>query len=168
MKKLVIVLLVVGSFWACKEQGPVRYTSTSSEIDHAKALIKDYEDGNWESWMTHYADTAKVFHNSIEAISPAELAENFKVTLADVASYEFNKDDQFTEMILDDKGETWVYFWGTWEGTMNGNDQKLVTPVHVAWNFVDNKIVKEYAYYDQAPRLLMMQEMEAGAMTVEE
>jgi hypothetical protein len=69
---LVITLLL---FTACQEQTK-RYTQTSPEIDHLKAAIADYEAGNWEGYMSHYADTAKIYHNTeSKPISPKESAD---------------------------------------------------------------------------------------------
>ncbi len=168
MKRIVIALLVVGFFWACKEQGPARYTVTSAEIDQAKALITEYENGDWEAWMSHYADTAKVYHNSNNAATAAEALDVHKGALTNVSAYEFTDDDQFIEMIIDDKGEKWVYFWGTWVGTLSANGSKVELPVHLAMQFVDNKIVKEYGYWDNMPMRDALSALEAATMTEEE
>jgi hypothetical protein len=71
-------------------------------------------------------------------------------------------------MILDDKGETWVYFWGTWEGTLSANGEKIELPVHLAMQFMDNKIVKEHGYWDNMPMREALSALEAAAMTEEE
>ena len=168
MKKIVIALLVVGFFWACKEQGPARYTVTSAEIDQAKALLSEYEKGDWEAWMSHYADTAKVYHNSTTAVTAEEALDAHKGAIANVSAYSFPKDDQFTEMIIDDEGDKWVYFWGTWEGTLSANGEKIELPVHLAMQFVDNKIVEEFGYWDNFPIRESLRELAAAAMTNEE
>jgi len=168
MKRIVIALLVVGFFWACKEQGPARYTVTSVEIDEAKALLSEYEKGDWEAWMTHYADTAKVYHNSNTAVTAAEALDAHKGALTNVSAYDFADEGQFTEMIIDDKGEKWVYFWGTWEGTLSANGEKMELPVHLAMQFVDNKIVEEYGFWDNSPMTEAIRALEAAAMTDEE
>ncbi|MBT8264117.1 MAG: nuclear transport factor 2 family protein [Eudoraea sp.] len=168
MKRIVIVLMAVGFFWACKDQGPVRYTVTSAEIDQSKALIAEYEKGDWEAWMSHYADTAKVYHNSNTAATAAEALEVHKGALTNVSDYGFSDEDQYVEMIIDDKGETWVYFWGTWEGTLSANGNKMELPVHLAMQFVDNKIVKEHGYWDNMPMSEAIRAIEAAAMTEEE
>ncbi len=162
MKKALLLGLVVILFTACQEQKPERYTVNSPEIDITKTLIKDYLDGNWENWITHYSDTAKVHHNSIESISPEQLKEGFKETLSNYSSYGFSDKDIFYEMVLDDKNDTWVYFWGTWEGKFKGTDKEFVIPVHVALKFVDAKIVEEYAYYDTSQQVAALNEKEAA------
>ena len=159
MKKTLLLGLMVILFVACQETKPERYTIDSPEINVTKALIKDYEDGNWESWITHYADTAEVHHNTVESISPAELRDGFKENLANVEDYGFSEEDTFIEMVLDSKDETWVYCWANWKGMYKGSDKELVIPVHLALRFVDGKIVTEYAYYDNAPQFALMAEM---------
>ena len=147
MKNFIYTVLALLLFVACKDAA-VRYASSSPEIDSLKSLVKDYEAGDWEAWMAHYADTAKVYHNSKEASTVAELQEGLSGLLANTSSYGFEDNDQFYEMIVDDDGETWVNFWGNWEGTLSANNKKLSVPVHLTAQFVDGKIVEEHAYYD--------------------
>ena len=114
MKKLVLIVLSLAFVMACKDNTPPRYASASPEIDTVKALIKDYENGNWEAWMSHYADTAKLYHNTKEASTAAQIRDGLSGLLANVSSYGFEDDDSFLEMVIDDDGEKWVNFWGNW------------------------------------------------------
>lgn len=168
MKKLFLLGLAVILFSACQQKGPARYASSSPEIDIVKAHIEDYNKGNWESWTSHYADTAKVHHNTLEASSVKELMEGLKKNLQDVSSYTFLDKDMFYEMVIDDKGEKWVNFWATWEGTVAANNKKLTIPVHLTLQFVDSKIVEEHAYYDLSEFMVVMQEIAAAKMAEEE
>ncbi|MEX0290422.1 MAG: nuclear transport factor 2 family protein [Flavobacteriaceae bacterium] len=165
MKKL-ILLGLIAVFMAC-QPGPPRYTNSSAEIDTFKAHINDYNEGNWESWLSHYADTAKVSHNTTEESSPKEALEGMKTNLEATSSYGFLDKDIFYEMVIDDKNEKWVNFWGTWEGTLAANSKKLTITVHVTAQFVGNKIVEEHAYYDLSQFVTAMQEIEAAKMAEE-
>ena len=64
-------------------------------------------------------------------------------------------------MVIDDKGEKWVNFWGTWEGTIAANNQKLIIPVHLTLQFVNGKIVEEHGYYDLSEYMAVMQKIES-------
>ena len=163
MKKLILLGLTIVLFTACKNQ-PERWTKTSPEIDVTKALVKDYQDANWEQWITHYADTAEVYHNTAEPITPKQLEEGFKNENAKLSSYRFSDKDIYYEMIIDDEGDKWVYFWGTWEGKIADSDKELMVPVHLALKFVDLKIVEEYGYYDNSVTMAAMNEVEAENM----
>ena len=78
MKKLFLLILGVIFFTSCQNT-PERYTTTSTNIDEVKALLNDYESGNWDAWATHYVDTAKIFHNTWKTGStPAETQEALK------------------------------------------------------------------------------------------
>ena len=134
----------------CQKTGQERYTTDSPDIDIIKSLISDYESGNWDSWSSHYADSAKIFHNSLEGVTSKKLSENFKETLENVSSYKFSHEENeiFFEKILDDKGREWVYFWGTWMGTVADINKEIKIPVHIAFEMAENKVVSEYAYYD--------------------
>jgi hypothetical protein len=164
MKKLIILGLTLFLFTACQKNEPVRFTSTSPEIDVAKALVKDYQDGNWESWSTHYSDTAQAFHNTMVPATPKELQEALNGSVERLSDYGFSDKDIFYEMIIDDKSDKWVYFWGTWEATVDESNKKLVVPVHLALQFVDNKIVREYGYYDYSQIMNAFNELDTAKM----
>ena len=161
MKKTILLFVTAAFFTACNH-GPEHWTKASPEIDIAKALVKDYQDGNWTSWISHYADSAKLFHNSVDSISPQQLQDGFKVDIANYTKYGFLDKDSYFEMVTDDKNETWVYFWGTWEGTLKNTNQKFLVPVHLAVRFVNNKVVREYGYYNRSALDVAIKEMQAA------
>ena len=166
-KEILLVLSIV-LFTACQKNEPQRYFSSSTEIDVAKTLITDYQDGNWDGWITHYADTAKIYQNAIKGISPKETMESQKSILTNVSSYKFDDKDLWYEMIIDDDGETWVNFWGNWRGTVAANGQELVIPVHLTLQFVNGKIVEEYGYYNLSEITTVLNEIATAAKMAEE
>lgn len=170
MKKIAVlgILLTAILFSACKEKGPARYATTGSEIDLVKSLVADYEKGDWEAWLGHYADTAKLHHNTTKkiALSATEMNESLKSLLSNTSSYAF-EGDSFYEKVIDDKGNTWVNFWGDWKGTFAANNKELIIPVHITAQIVDGKIVEEHGYYNLSEYMATMQEI-AEAKTVEE
>jgi len=165
MKKLFLFGLVIVLFMAGQNIQAQSWTKSSPEVDATKALVMDYQDGNWDKWASHYADTAKVYHNSIVGVTPHELQENLKKDIQKLSSYGFSDKDIFYEMIIDDKGNKWVYFWGTWEGKVAATHKELVVPVHLALQFVENKIVREYAYYDYSSIMTAFKEIEAAKIS---
>lgn len=162
MKKITVlgILLTVILYASCKEQGPARYATTGPEIDLVKSLISDYEKGDWEAWLGHYADTAKLHHNTTKdiSLSATEMNETLKGLLANTSSYGFDG-DPFYEKVVDDKEETWVNFWGDWKGTMAANGKELIIPVHITAQIVDGKIVEEHGYYNLSEYMATMQEI---------
>jgi hypothetical protein len=167
MKKIILMACAGLLFIACKDSVP-RYASASPEIDSVKALLKDYEEGKWEAWESHYADTAKVYHNSAEAASVSDVRIGLGGLLENVSAYGFQDEDIFYEMILDDDGETWVNFWGNWEGTLSETGQKLIIPVHLTIQFENGKILEEHAYYNLAEYFEAIHAIEAAKMSGEE
>ncbi len=151
MKKILFLGLAIVIFTSCQEKGPERFTTTSTNIDVVKALVKDYEDGNWDGWISHYSSDAKVQHNEFK-LSPAELKEILKQDITNYTEYAFSyaEDEIFFEQIIDDKGDTWVYFWGNWKANIKGTDKEYPVPVHLACKMVDKKIVEEYGYYNRS------------------
>ena len=53
-------------------------------------------------------------------------------------------------MVVTDKGETWVNFWGLWKGTMKTTNKVYEIPFHLTAQFIDGKIVKEFGYWNNA------------------
>jgi len=166
-KEILLVLSIV-LFTACQKNEPQRYFSSSTEIDVAKTLITDYHEGNWDKWITHYADTAKIYQNAIKPKSPKETMESLKDILANVSSYKFDDKDLWYEMIIDDDDETWVNFWGNWRGTVAANGQELVIPVHLTLQFIEGKIVEEHGYYNLSEITAVLNEIATAAKMAEE
>ncbi len=162
MKNLILFGLVGLLMFSCKQ--PVeRWTNKSPEIDVVKALISDYEAGNWDAWTGHYADTAKMYHNSTEPSSIAATLEGLQGYLEPVTEYGFADKDIYYEMIIDDKDEKWVNFWGTWEGTIGALERDLKIPVHLTLKFADGKIVEEHGFYNMVDYMVAMNDIAAMA-----
>jgi hypothetical protein len=150
MKKLILLGLTIILFASCEKKKTPQFMTSSPEINVLKLLLKDYEEGNWTNWAGHYADGARIRHNTIEPITTEELQKNFIVVINNLSDYKFSQKENeiFFEMIVDDKGDNWVYFWGIWKGTVSGVNKELVMPVHIAYKFINGKIDSEYAFYD--------------------
>ena len=75
MKKLILLGLSVILFTSC-EKPKQQYFSESPEIETVKAGVKAYESQDWDTWKTNFADTAKIYYNSLKYISPEENIRN--------------------------------------------------------------------------------------------
>jgi hypothetical protein len=80
-------------------------------------------------------------------------------------SWNFIEEEGDYEMVITDENETWVNFWGLWQGNLKANNKAYLIPCHMTARFVDGKIVREYGYWDTSKLLLDMQEMERKAIT---
>lgn len=158
-KKIILAGLAVLLFTACQEKEQ-RYFSESPEINTMKAGVAAYEAGDWDTWKTHFADTAKVYVNSDKSVSVTVRANNLKATSSAFSKYGFDHEDEYIEMVLDKEDETWVYYWAQHNATIAKNNKQLSFPVHLAVQFVDGKIVEEHVYFDGTE---MNREMEALA-----
>lgn len=169
---MILLAMATLYFTSCQESKP-RYFTSSKEIDVIKAIVNDYEKGNWDSWMSHYADSAKIYHNSIEGVSREVNLRGLKNTVDFIDSYNYTNQEMFYEMVIDDENETWVYFWGTWVGRLSETGVTLEVPVHIASRMVDAKVVEEYGYYDtheiqEAVKELVMDDIEMEVEVEEE
>ena len=159
MKKLSILILAAILFTAC-QQGPTRYTQNSPEIDTVKKLIANYNSKAYDTSM--YADTSKTLYNTKEnGMSPSETMEYHKQNEAIYKSRSFLDADQEYEMVLTDDGNTWVNCWLDWQGTLAANNQEFNVPIHLTYQFIDGKIVREHGHWDPSSQVLALQEIEA-------
>jgi len=148
---------------AC-EPAQVRYTQQSPEIETFKSVLKAYNDRNLEGMNAAYADTAKIFMNSSTkgVLASEENAEGLKgMEIFSSAKFDFADDD--IEMVVTDKGETWVNYWGKWQGTFAANNEPAEIALHITARFIDGKIVQEYDYFDSSGVDEKYQEIEAMA-----
>ncbi|PQB04900.1 nuclear transport factor 2 family protein [Aureitalea marina] len=165
MRKLIILGLVLVGAISCKE-AEIRYTQDSPEINEVKGLVADYVAGNWDTFQARYSDTAKLYHNTWdEPISPGQRLGDTQALLSNFNDYSFVEDRSEYEMVITDKGETWVNFWGVWKGTMIANAKEIIIPVHITARFVDGKIVSEYGYWDNSQMMMAMQELAQQAQS---
>lgn len=163
MKKIMLFVLAISTFAGCKNE--IRYTQNSPEIETYKKAIKDYEIGNWESFATHFADTAKIVYNTTEknAMTLAQAISKNKEDIATLSSYNYIAEESEYEMVVTDKGETWVNFWGLWQGRLKANNQLYEIPVHLTAQFIDGKIVKEFGYWDNSSIALALEQLKEVA-----
>ncbi|WP_303317534.1 hypothetical protein Q4Q34_16585 [Flavivirga abyssicola] len=147
MKKLLLLLFTVIILIAC-EKKTQRYFAESTEIETLKTGIKAYETGDWDTWKGHFADTAKIFVNSIKPITAEKRLDDLKAMTSAMSTYGFNHDKEYVEMVLDKDDETWVYYWASHKGTFAANNKELLIPVHLAVRFDKGKIIEEHIYFD--------------------
>jgi ketosteroid isomerase-like protein len=161
-----VILILLGAFLVSACQQKQRYTQESPEIETVKSNIEHYVSGNWDAMLANYADGAMIFNNVTEA-NPATAQENIeqhKQSLEPVSSYSFDREEEAAEMVIDDKGETWVNYWGIWKGTLSATGETIEIPVHITCQFVDGKIVKQYGYWDNGKIVTALMEYEAAQM----
>lgn len=164
MKKLLIIatgLLIMAS---CQEKQ--RYTQQSPEIDIYKKSMEAYKNMDWDNFSVHYADTAKICNNVVKekAMTVAQALEKNK---EDAANFSYLVEKEEYEMVVTDKGETWVNFWGLWKGTMKSTNKVYEIPFHNTARFVDGKIVEEYGYWNNSEIALDLAKMTASSADAE-
>ena len=167
MKKISILLLATILFTAC-QQGAQRYTQNSTEIDTVKKIIANYNSKTYDTAM--YADTSKTFYNSKDnSMSPAETIAYHQETDKMYTTRSFLDKDQEYEMVLTDDGNTWVNCWLDWKGTLAANGKEFTIPIHLTYQFIDGKIVREVGHWDPTEVVLALQEVEKmNNMSVDE
>ena len=138
-----------------------RYSQNSIEIDIVKASINHYDYQNWDSLVMNYADTAKVYYNTRDQYFTAKNLPDYHIKNDSAfLTRAFEDDRREYEMIIDNDGKKWVNFCGIWEGNLLGNNHKIQIPVHITYQFIYDKIVREYGYWNTSDLVLALQEIE--------
>lgn len=154
MKNLFLLFSCIFLLISCdqnnKEEEKIRYTQDSEQINTFKNVLQNYENGEWDEYQSHFADSVELYYNSRESIDVSAAVAMHKQNNSALSSYDFVDSENEFEMVVTDAGETWVNFWGEWEGTIAENDSMIVIPVHITARFEDGKIVKEYLYFNNA------------------
>lgn len=147
MKNLFILGLAVMFFTSCNQKQ--LYTQKSAEIDTYKKVMEDYKTQNWKDFPLHYADTAKIASNVV--IEKAQtITEAIEKAKGDAKLFNWVVEDNDYEMVVTDKGETWVNYWGVWKGTLKTSGKVYVVPFHNTAQFLNGKIVRENGYWDNS------------------
>ncbi len=162
MKRVLLLgLAIVLSLTACQKQEK-RYTQQSPEIDTYKKVIDAYEKQDWEAMASNYADTAKILNNVTmeNAQTVSEVVAQNKEDATLFSSWKYDPESVEYEMVVTDKGQTWVNFWGHWRATLKANNEEYVIPAHITAQFIDGKIVREDGYWDLSKIIQDMQALE--------
>lgn len=147
MKKLFLLGFVTILFASCKQD--VRYTQQSPEIDTYKKVMEDYKTQNWADSQKYYADTAKIMNN-VPKEKGQTVAQAIEKNKEDAKLFTWVVEDTDYEMVVTDKGETWVNYWGIWKGTLKTTNKIYTIPFHNTARFIDGKIVQEDGYWDNS------------------
>ena len=163
MKILVLFTALVFLFSCCPEAPQQKFFTQSEEIDLTNALLKAYENQDWEGYRSFYADSAKIWHNIDldDALSQSidEYLAYAKPRLAAMATYKI--DWHINEMVTDGAGDNWVYLWGKWMGKLADDGKEISIMFHRGFLIKDGKIIEDAGFWDNLPIYLEQQRIEA-------
>lgn len=162
MKSNLLLIFTAVVLMAC-QTAPVRYTQQSPEIETFKAMLKSYENKDVQGMNAAYADTAQIFVNTdVNGVLASKENASSMEGLDAFTNPHFEFKDSDIEMVVTDKGETWVNFWGSWKGAIAANGEPVAVAVHMTARFIDGKIVREYDYFDASGIEKKFEEMSAA------
>jgi len=157
-KTFLITTALLFTFVSCNK----RYTQQSKEIDTFKKVTELYGDGKFDEMAVFYADSAKIINNVPDEFAQTvqqRIAQNKEESLP-FSIWKINKTKAEYEMVVTDKGEIWVNYWGQWEGTLRSNNKMYIIPTSITARFVDGKITREVGYWDDSKLLTDLQQAE--------
>ena len=128
---------------ACQDK---RYSESGPEIEAYKKSFDGLFSGNDDLFMDLYADTARIYYNSVSPLTPEEALFGMRQTLEQFSDYEYESGDY--EFVTTYEGRQYLGFWGLFRGTLKENGETVRVPVHISARFVDGKVVEETGYWD--------------------
>ncbi|MET2984130.1 nuclear transport factor 2 family protein [Aureibaculum conchae] len=160
LKTVFLLGLAIVLFVACEKQEK-RYTQQSPEIETVKKHIENYNSKNYD--ISVFADTSKTYFNSKDnPILSKDIIAYHKTNDVNYSSRGFTGEDPDYEMVITDDGDTWVNCWLNWKATLVGNGKEINIPIHLTYQFIDGKIVKELGYWDGTEVAMNLQAIEAA------
>ena len=162
MKNLVVVALVLLLLGACQKK---QYFTASPEIDLVKKANAAYFAGDWDTFKSAYADTAKIWfnkwHSNNPGLTPDQFIETLKGGLANYSEYKVAETPIY-DMIINDTGDNWVQCWLLWSAkTKTGTEVNV--PVHLSLMVKSNKVVYQALIVDALPGYLASMPSDSSA-----
>ena len=147
MKKIIIISLAAVLISSCQQK---QAFTECAEIDLVKKANEAYLKGDWQNLRTFYADTAIIYVNTWarNRLTPDELIEQFKSSLADMQEYKIS--DQISQMVVTEKGEHNVNQWFEWTGK-HKNGKEIRSVIGLSCQVENNEIVFFGLIYDTLP-----------------
>lgn len=144
--KISCLFLFLATFLGCNKYEK-QYLTDSPEIEYSKALLSYFSTYNFAGIKSIYSDSVKIYENSLEPYNLERLLATLKLTEATI-EYQRLEDSLTIEMVINDSDEVWVHGWYLWKLKYKNSSKEIKIPVQSSWQFIDDKIVKEYSYYD--------------------
>ena len=151
-KSFITIFLTAIVLISCQTPCEQTYFQQSPEIDLGKKVVDAYLNGNWDVYPNFYADTAKIWRNKSwvtdEGMTAQQLIADLQEGIEPVSEY--SMDSQIWDMIITPEGDRWVHLWGVWHGTVEATGKTYDIPVHVSMNIINNKIVRQVDFFNDA------------------
>jgi hypothetical protein len=146
MKKQLILFVAVLTFLAACQQAPkVIIASTGPQVDDLNKAMAAYASGDWETYKSGFADTAKIFFNTLQ-FDVDSLVRYQQARRAYYDKVETSSDA--VEYIKYDNGDEWVHWWGKLKLTIKGTGRVVEVPIHLAGHLMGSKTVEQFAYFN--------------------
>lgn len=143
----VLVLLTLFISTAAYGQSPKGTHSNEGPIvDILKESIASYNSGDWNTYRSNFADTARFHINSPDPISLDERMSQLVEGLQGVESYEIV--NPVYAHIHTAEGLDWGMVWGAWVGTVAGEEETIM--LHTATRFENGKAVIQWGFWDSS------------------
>ncbi len=155
--KRILILIATATFISCNQPGK-QYFESGPEIDIVKKGVKAYLDHDWATYRSIYADSAKFAANTWDPQKFIGLEKHLEEEKASVENFSDIRigDDVVYQMIINNKGEKWVYMWFTWSANVK-NGTRISTGVHEGLKFDGGKVVFHFAEFNELPFYLALQ-----------
>ena len=146
MKHFTLIVLFIGALGFAqgkKSTGKIRF---DDKAETAMKMFNDYTKGDFKLFESKLSDTVRVYVSNTNKLTKSDLMAGLNqdhTLFSDIAWGWLN-----TETASYKDGSVWTLGWGLWTGTGNFTKEKQRVPVHMAYQWNDDKIVTILHYFD--------------------
>lgn len=115
-------------------------------VDKLKVAVTAYNKGDWATYRSLFADTAKIHINSPDPMSIDDRVAEMKEGTNAMDSYELV--NPVYGHIKTAEGVDWGLVWGGWQGEMGGEEWTVM--IHTVTRYVNGKAVEQWGFWDNS------------------
>ncbi len=122
-----------------------QYFESAAEVDILKNTVYASSKERSTIFKKSYSPSAQIYWNSTVPLNWHELLLGIEESLTQFDEFELLPTEEI-HLIINSKGERWVGLWSVMR--VKVGDRERFIPFHVSAQFIDTKIVREAAYWD--------------------
>lgn len=144
-RQLILLGAMVTLLVGCQQAPKIIIASSGPQIDDLNKNMAAYASGDWATYRSAFADTAKIFLNTMQLDADSLV----RYQQARRAYYDkVETSSEAIEYIKYDNGDEWTHWWGRLKLTIKGTGRTVEIPIHLAGHLVGGKTVEQYAYFN--------------------
>ena len=115
-------------------------------VDKLKAAVAAYNAGDWATYRSNFADTARLHINSPDPMTIDERMAEMKEGAKMLDSFEIL--NPVYGHVRTAEGVDWGMLWAGWQG--KAGDEEWTVMIHTVTRYVNGKAVEQWGFWDNS------------------